>query len=242
MAGLLCRIILQGLATRSPADAALDRSKAFAAADDVIATWSDDSDADPSDKAALVRAVARTEFGRRGYEVTTIRDIASAAGLGTGTVYRVIGSRTSCSPRSWSPSARRWRRAGSTSCARMPPRSKAGRAELGQRQRARPVFRRVQDPARLDASIAPDTPSPGWLYATRLRQMKTLLSGDPVRGDRRRRAVHRDVGTLRGRPAVDTGEHPPRRRQTRGTGARPRHRAARRRRARQVNRNNPTRY
>ncbi|EUA25900.1 bacterial regulatory s, tetR family protein [Mycobacterium intracellulare] len=93
VAGLLCRIILQGLATRSPTDAALDRSKAFAAADDVIATWSDDSDADPSDKAALVRAVARTEFGRRGYEVTTIRDIASAAGLGTGTVYRVIGSK-----------------------------------------------------------------------------------------------------------------------------------------------------
>ena len=33
------------------------------------------------------------EFGRRGYEMTTIRDIASAAGLGTGTVYRVIGSK-----------------------------------------------------------------------------------------------------------------------------------------------------
>ena len=30
---------------------------------------------------------------RKGYEVTTIRDIASAAGLGTGTVYRVIGSK-----------------------------------------------------------------------------------------------------------------------------------------------------
>lgn len=93
VAELLCRIILQGLASRPPSDAALDRSKAFAAANGVIETWSDDSDADPGDKAALVRAVARAEFGRRGYEVTTIRDIAAAAGLGTGTVYRVIGSK-----------------------------------------------------------------------------------------------------------------------------------------------------
>ena len=58
-----------------------------------IETWTDDSEADPIDKAAHVRAVARAEFGRRGYEVTTIRDIASAAGLGTGTVYRLIGSK-----------------------------------------------------------------------------------------------------------------------------------------------------
>jgi len=93
VAALLCRIILQGLATRPPTDAALDRSKAFAAAAEVIETWPDDNDGDLSDKAAHVRAVARREFGRKGYEVTTIRDIASAAGLGTGTVYRVIGSK-----------------------------------------------------------------------------------------------------------------------------------------------------
>ena len=49
-------------------------------------SWSDDADAEPDDKAAHVRAVARAEFGRKGYEVTTIRDIASAAQLGTGTV------------------------------------------------------------------------------------------------------------------------------------------------------------
>ncbi len=79
VAALLCRIMLQGLATRPPTDAALDRSSAFAAATDVIATWSDDRDADPGDKAAHVHAVARAEFGRKGYEATTIRDIASAA-------------------------------------------------------------------------------------------------------------------------------------------------------------------
>src|SRR6185437_14436378 len=93
VAGLMCRIILHGLVARPFTDAALDRSKAFAAASEVIEAWADDSVADPSDKAAHLRAVARAEFGRKGYEVTTIRDIASAAGLGTGTVYRVIGSK-----------------------------------------------------------------------------------------------------------------------------------------------------
>jgi AcrR family transcriptional regulator len=91
VAAVLCRILLQGLASQPHSDAELDRSSAFAAAEEVIETWTDQ--ADPNDKAARVRMVARTEFGRRGYEVTTIRDIASAAGLGTGTVYRLIGSK-----------------------------------------------------------------------------------------------------------------------------------------------------
>src|SRR6185437_16846663 len=83
----------EGLATEPPTDAQLDRSPAFIAADNVVKSWSDDADAEADDKAAHVRAVARAEFGRKGYEVTTIRDIASAAGLGTGTVYRLIGSK-----------------------------------------------------------------------------------------------------------------------------------------------------
>jgi AcrR family transcriptional regulator len=91
VATLMCRIMLEGLAAAPPLDANLDRSNAFAAADAVINSWVDDGDGD--DKAAHVRAVARAEFGRRGYEMTTIRDIAAAAGLGTGTVYRVIGSK-----------------------------------------------------------------------------------------------------------------------------------------------------
>ncbi len=43
----------------------LDRSAAFIAADDVVKSWTDDSDAELNDKGAYVRAVARTEFGRR---------------------------------------------------------------------------------------------------------------------------------------------------------------------------------
>jgi AcrR family transcriptional regulator len=90
-AAVLCRIMLQGLATRTHSDAELNRSNAFAAAEEAINEWADEDQVD--DKGAHVRAVARAEFGRKGYEVTTIRDIASAAGLGTGTVYRLIGSK-----------------------------------------------------------------------------------------------------------------------------------------------------
>ena len=93
VATVLCRILLQGIAAESPTDAALDSSNAFAAASAVIDTWPDSSDVDPADKGAHIRAVARAEFGKRGYEATTVRDIASAAGLGTGTVYRLIGSK-----------------------------------------------------------------------------------------------------------------------------------------------------
>jgi AcrR family transcriptional regulator len=93
VAAIFCRILLQGLASRPHTDAELDRSGAFTAATQVIQTWADESEADPNDKASHVRNVARTEFGRRGYEITTIRDIASAAGLGIGTVYRLVGSK-----------------------------------------------------------------------------------------------------------------------------------------------------
>jgi len=55
----------------------------------VIGTWTDDHDARPADRAAHIRAIARAEFGRRGYEMTTVRDIAAATGLGTGTVHKL---------------------------------------------------------------------------------------------------------------------------------------------------------
>ncbi|OBF03791.1 TetR family transcriptional regulator [Mycobacterium sp. ACS4054] len=177
VAALLCRIMLQGLATRPPTDSALYRSSAFAAARDVIETWSDDSDADPSDKAAHVRAVARTEFGRKGYEATTIRDIASAAGLGTGTVYRVIGSKDELLASIMESFGRK---------------VEAGWVSV-LRSNATPIEKldalswvnvnaldRFSDEFRIQLAwmrqSPPDTPNPGWLYATRLRQMKTLLS------------------------------------------------------------------
>jgi len=177
VAELLCRIILRGLASRPPADGSLDRSDAFGAANDVIATWADDRDADPGDKAAHVLAVARTEFGRRGYEVTTIRDIASAAGLGTGTVYRVIGSKDELLAAIMESFGRK---------------VEAGWVAV-LRSNATPVEKldalswinvnaldRFSDEFRIQLAwmrqSPPNTPNPGWLYATRLRQMKTLLT------------------------------------------------------------------
>ena len=88
---LRLRIPLHGLAVRAPADAALDRSAAIAAVQSVITGWAEEFDDD--DRSGHLRAVARKEFGRRGYEATTMRDIASAAGLSTGTVYRAFASK-----------------------------------------------------------------------------------------------------------------------------------------------------
>lgn len=176
VAELLCRIILQGLAVRPPADSALDRSKAFKAASDVIETWPDDGDADPSDKAAHVRAVARTEFGRKGFEVTTVRDIASAAGLGTGTVYRVIGSKDELLDsimRSFGQKVEAgWvsvLRADATPMEKLDALCWVNVNALDQ----------FSDEFRIQLAWmrqSPPTANPGWSYTTRLRQMKSLLS------------------------------------------------------------------
>jgi AcrR family transcriptional regulator len=183
VAEVLCRIILQGLAAPAksgqswPTDAALDRSRAFAAANRVIETWADDSEADPSDKAAHVRAVARAEFGRKGYEVTTIRDIASAAGLGTGTVYRVIGSKDELLASIMESFGRKveagWvgvLRSDATPIEKLDALSWVNVNALD----------RFSDEFRIQLAwmrqSPPDAHNPGWLYTTRLRQMKSLLS------------------------------------------------------------------
>jgi len=93
VAAALCGILLHGVAATPPKTAELDRSDALAAVERVIEHWHEGDEVADDDRAASIRAVARAEFGRRGYEVTTVRDIASAAGMSTGSVYRVIGSK-----------------------------------------------------------------------------------------------------------------------------------------------------
>src|SRR6202011_1283041 len=61
VATLMSRIVLEGLASDVPSDTDLDKSNAFAAAEDVIRSWVDTED-DSDLKAAHVRAVARAEF------------------------------------------------------------------------------------------------------------------------------------------------------------------------------------
>jgi AcrR family transcriptional regulator len=87
-----CRTLLDGVAVKPPSDASLDRSAAFDVATTTIEEW-DKAEADEDDRLPTLRAVARSEFGRRGYEATTVRDIAAAAGMSVGSVYRLIGSK-----------------------------------------------------------------------------------------------------------------------------------------------------
>ncbi len=177
LAELLCRILLEGLATVPPTDDHLDRSAAFIAADAVVQSWAEDSHEEANDKAAHVRAVARAEFGRKGYEVTTIRDIASAAQLGTGTVYRLIGSKdqllASIMQSFGEKVALGWTnvlRSDSSPIEKLDALSWVNTNALdrfGDEFRIQLAWMR-QSP--------PDTPNPGWLFAKRVRQMKTLLA------------------------------------------------------------------
>src|ERR1700755_410660 len=174
---VMCRIMLHGLASRSPSDRELNSSSAFAAAEAAIKTWTDEGESDGNDKAAHVRAVARAEFGRKGYEVPTIRDIAAAAGLGTGTVYRLIGSKDELL---------------ASIMESFGIKAGGGFASV-LRTDATPVEKLDalswvninaldQFPDEWKIQLAwmrqspPDTPNPGLAFTTRMRQLKSLLS------------------------------------------------------------------
>jgi AcrR family transcriptional regulator len=89
---LRIHILLQGLARRGPSNTMLDRSDALRSARRAIEKW-DGAAPGGDERMTHLLSVARAEFGRRGYEATTMRDIAGAADLSTGTVYRLLGSK-----------------------------------------------------------------------------------------------------------------------------------------------------
>lgn len=90
---LLCDLLLRGVVLDCPGDAVLDASAPMAAVKDVIAHQ---VQPDPGDETrAKIVAAARHEFARRGYDATTIRDIAEAAQVRMGTLYRRIDSKES---------------------------------------------------------------------------------------------------------------------------------------------------
>lgn len=182
LAGLLCRIMLEGLSARRPTDAELDESAAFIAADKAIQTWYHDSATD--DRAAHIRAVARAEFGRRGYEGTSVRDIAAAAGLGPGTLFRLIGSKEALL---------------ASIMESFNDKVDAG-SKCVLRSEASPIAKldalswvdtnaldRFGDEFRIQLAwmrqIPPDTPNPSMQFAKRLRQVKSLLSAGIQSGD-----------------------------------------------------------
>ena len=176
LARLKCRIVLDGLAAQPHSDSSLDGSSAFTMAEAIIRSWEDTED-DTDLKAAHVRAVARAEFGRRGYEMTTIRDIASAAGLGTGTVYRVIGSKDELLMSIMLDFGHKvggaWKdilRSDSTTVEKLDALSWLNINALEQ----------FPDEFRIQLAwlrhTPPDSANPAWSFTTRIRQMKALLS------------------------------------------------------------------
>jgi len=92
VSAIRCRTVLYGIAVHPVIGVALDQSGPFAAAMHTIESWEEQED-DEDERLPMLRAVARAEFGRRGYEATTVRDIASASGFSVGSVYRLIGSK-----------------------------------------------------------------------------------------------------------------------------------------------------
>ena len=101
LAGHLCDLLLHGLLTDSPPFEELDRSAAYRTALEVTGRWSarpacgsgDARRGAPADITGTILAAARTEFARRGYEATTIRDIAGVAGVGMASLYRRVESK-----------------------------------------------------------------------------------------------------------------------------------------------------
>jgi AcrR family transcriptional regulator len=175
LAALFCRILLQGLATKTVTDEELDNSPAYLAADEVVRSWQEMTD--PDDERTRIRAVARAEFGRKGFEFTTIRDIASAAGLGTGTVYRLIDSKDQLLAdimRTFGEKmAPGWTRVLDSNSS---PLEKIDAISWIQTN----TLEKFGDEFRIQLAwmrqSPPDTPNPGWLFSTRVGQMKSLLA------------------------------------------------------------------
>jgi AcrR family transcriptional regulator len=93
VAVVLCHLVLDGGPARPVSDRQLDRSPARQAADAEIRAWAEPDRKNPADRTNVLLSVARAEFARHGYEATTIRDIAAAAGMASGNVYRFIESK-----------------------------------------------------------------------------------------------------------------------------------------------------
>jgi AcrR family transcriptional regulator len=88
---LRCRILMDGLALNALDIAKLDGSPALRAAHEASMHWNEASQ--DNERADHLLRVARREFARRGYGVTTLRDIAAVSGISAGTAYRLFPSK-----------------------------------------------------------------------------------------------------------------------------------------------------
>ena len=179
VAGVLCRIILNGLARRPPRYSTLDKSKALEAASSAVRSWGDlssDTD-DVTVEADRMFTAARAEFGRRGYEITTVREIAAAAGVSLGKLTRVAGSKPEML-------ASIMRSFGSRLTAGYSGVLNADSSPIEKMDALSWVHinavKHFPDEYKIQQAwmrqSPPDTPNPGFAFANRMRRLKGLLS------------------------------------------------------------------
>jgi AcrR family transcriptional regulator len=89
----LTALLLHGLAATPPSFAGLDASAPAHAAREQADTWSVPPVTRGRERKDDILATARDEFARRGYQATTIRDVAAAAGMRPSSMYRHFESK-----------------------------------------------------------------------------------------------------------------------------------------------------
>jgi AcrR family transcriptional regulator len=170
------------VAVTTPDPAALDRSAARAAAQLVVEGWPDHP-ADEDRRGARLRAAARAEFGRRGYEATTVRDIAAAADMSTGSVYRLIGSKEQLLGsvmRSFADHITAgWEAVLASPSSAVEKLDALMWVDSNVLSRFRQEYRIQLASLR----VVPDVAEDGWLYSRRLRELRTLLAQGARQGE-----------------------------------------------------------
>ena len=179
---LRLRIPLHGIAPRPPSNATLDRSASIRAVRMVIAAWGEEPEDD--DRIGHLREVARKEFGRRGYEATTMRDIAASAGLSTGTVYRFFNSKDELLVSIMSSYSAKVKRVWDAALhSRSSPLERLDALMWANIH----VVDRFSDEFRIQLAwlrqSPPNTPNLGFSFLTHLRQIKALLAEGAKSGD-----------------------------------------------------------
>jgi len=86
-------LLFDGLA--SSADACEDRSKPARLVDEARLRWAEQDAAQRTQRRGQILDAARTEFAQRGFDATTVRDIADAAGVKASNLYRYFESKDS---------------------------------------------------------------------------------------------------------------------------------------------------
>ena len=89
----MCGLLLHGLATSAVDYQELETCAAYRTAEEFVAESRAMRARAANDPRSDILTAARTEFARRGYAATTIRDIARAADVGMATVYRRVDSK-----------------------------------------------------------------------------------------------------------------------------------------------------